>query len=83
MPSRPIWCARTPQEEKLLKLLFGEGVEPEDLAHHYMMVNRLATQHDEMGGVSPLFWHLQRKQDPGSTPPATACPPMIPTLRKP
>ena len=81
MRSGPIRCSQTPKERKLLRLLFGDAAEPVEVPHH-VVLNRLPTQHDDVGGVSPLFWHLERKQDWGSTPPATACPPMIPLFRK-
>ena len=82
MRSRAIPCSRMPEEQRLLRLL-GVGAGPEELPHRRVLLNRATTQHDDLGGVSPLFWHLQRKQDSGSTPPATACPPMIPQFRKP
>ena len=83
MRSGPIRGSRTPKEKKLLRRLFDDAAEPVVLPHPHVVLNRLPTQHDDLGGVSLLFWHLPRKQDSGSTPPATACPPMIPLFRKP
>ena len=81
--TRPILRSWTPEEERLLRRRFGVGVAAEELPHPTVVLNRLTTQNDEVGDLSPVYWRLQRKQDSGSTPPATACPPMIPLFRKP
>ena len=83
MRSGPIPCPQMPKEKKRLRLLFGDAAEPVELPHHHLVLSLLPAQHDDVRGVSPLFWHLQRKQDSGSTPPATARPPLIPLFRKP